>query len=81
MTSPYVNHDDLKEFTQEDLKDCPPWVQSGAIDQEGDAWGYECTTKDLSYFSGGHHAMIHVKPPAISHRQRLRCGMVGRISN
>lgn len=53
----------MKEFTQEDLKDCPPWVQSGAVDQEGDAWGYECTTKDLSYFNRGHHAMIHVKHP------------------
>ena len=52
-----------KTLSQAAFKGAPDWVRSAAVDQDGDAQGYECTTKDLSYFSGGHHAMIHVKHP------------------
>ena len=50
-----------KTLTQDVFKDAPDWVKSAAVDQDGDAWGYECTTKDLSYFNRGHHAIIHVR--------------------
>ena len=52
-----------KTLTQDIFKGAPEWVRSAAVDQDGDAWGYGCTTKDLSYFNRGHHAMIHVKHP------------------